>query len=238
MKKITIITLMFLLVPTLCFAVDMEALQSEMKSLMALDDVLSEAWTENEAKGTRLEAESASLIKRKDDLEWSGQMVEEATSKWLAKKAVFEGEVAVVTAEISAHNARCAGTFEDEGYVNACNAAADRINGKADVLRSEESYLNSERGRVNELIAGQEEAWTVHNRNVDRWEAEVKAYEKDREELIEAGLKIQGRMKEIMAIFESCDAAIKAYDASPDPMMDGTMERMKAICGQQMFDGS
>ena len=66
---------------------------------------------------------------------------------------------------------------------------------------------------------------------------QIKAYNNRRQELIDAGLKIEARLKEIQTYINSCEEAIAAYDKSTNPMKDGTMERMKAACGQA-FDGN
>ena len=66
---------------------------------------------------------------------------------------------------------------------------------------------------------------------------EIDEYNAHRQELVDAGLKIQARLDEIQPYINSCEEAIEAYDRSSDPLRDGTLERMKEECGR-MFDGN
>lgn len=48
---------------------------------------------------------------------------------------------------------------------------------------------------------------------------------------------IERTLASISSQNDECDEAIIAFDGSSDPFNDGTMERMKAVCGS-MFDGN
>ena len=97
-------------------------------------------------------------------------------------------------------------------------------------LEGEIQYNNNQRKTVLGLIDNQ----SAQEKNLQQ---EIDAYNGHRQELIDAGNKIQARLNEIQPYLNSCEEAIEAYDRSADPMKDGAMERMKAECGS-MFDGN
>jgi len=212
------------LFPFISCAADVKALIKERDSLMVAMNSLKTEFDLNEAKRPSLE-------QRKSDLDWTAGKVEKEVNKWNAVNATLKAKVANHAAAIISHNGRCGGTYESQSYVDQCNSAAATLNARKATLDTEVQYNDTQRDSVQGLLNNQ----AVQERNL---RTAINAYNAHRDELIAGGLKIEGRLREIEADLGSCRVAIRAYDASTDPMKDGTMERVKAICGPGMFDGS
>jgi chromosome segregation ATPase len=212
------------LLSTISFAAtDLRALLNEKDNLLAMMDIAKEAFLENETKRPRLE-------QRKSDLDWTATKVKKEIDRWNAANAQLQTRISNHESAVSQHNSRCSGTYESQSYVDECNQNADRLNSYGSTLNGEIEYNEQRRQSIQEMIDTQNEQERLLQQEIDQ-------YNMDRDELIEAGLKIQRRIDEIDAQLGPCRAAITAYDASSDPMKDGTMENMKAACGN-LFDGN
>lgn len=198
-------------------------LVKEMTTLLKSDKALEKEFDLNEAKRPRLE-------QRKSDLEWSAKMVEKEINKWNAESARIQKKINNYESDVAAHNSRCDRTVSTQAEYDACVRSKNALDSRKSTLQGEINYQNEWRGRVQGIIDTQMEQEQALQREIDE-------YNRHRQELIDAGVKIQARLDEIRSYLTDCEEAIAAYDASPNPMQDGTMERMKAVCGQ-MFDGN
>ncbi|MBL7100386.1 MAG: hypothetical protein ISS23_00355 [Nanoarchaeota archaeon] len=189
----------------------------EMTTLLKADKALETEFDLNEAKKPRLD-------QRKSDLEWSAKAVEKEINKWNAANARLQTKIDKWGSDVTAHNIRCDRTVDTQSEYDRCNRSKAALDSRKGTLQGEIQYNDNQRATVQGLIDNQDMQEEVLQREID-------AYKAHRKELVEAGVKIQARLAEIRSYLNACDEAIAAYDASPDPMKDGTMERMQAECG-------
>lgn len=167
-----------------------------------------------------LEADEARLAKRWDDLKWSNEQIKKKVEQYKNDVSQLNQAQAAHEAEAAAHNARCTGTFNDRGFVDACNAAAARGNANKARLESQARSLNQTRDLLNQAIQTQTEetqkVFAAHKAHVARIE-----------EIVAKARPMIERLKAIQAEVDKCKAAIKR----------GTDENMHDRCGE-MFDGN
>ena len=202
---------------------DVDALLKEKSALQDAMKALKIEFDLNEAKKPRLE-------QRKSDLEWSAKTVKKEIEKRNAANARLRTKIDVYEADVARHNSQCDRTLDTQSEYDRCQRSKAALDSRRATLVGEIRYDNDQRATVKGLFDNQKEQERILQREIDEYKAH-------RKELVEAGLKIQARLDEIQPYINSCQEAIAAYDSSPDPMKDGTMERMKAECGR-MFDGN
>ena len=100
-----------------------------------------------------------------------------------------------------------------DGEVNSFNTEDTKLNGEIE-------YYNQLANSIQDMIDNQ----VTQEAIVDR---EFEQYQAHRQELVDAGNRIQARLDEIQPHIDSCEAAIAS----------GSDETMKAECGR-MFDGN
>ena len=222
-------------------AADIEALKSERTTLQEAMKALETEFNANEVEGER-------IAQRVSDLEWSATQVEKqvndlrVTSDTLdvklanhaAESEALDVKIASHESSVQSHNSQCGGTFEDQSYVDWCNNNAASLNSARVVLDREVDSFNAEDTRlINEVEYYNELAISIQEMidNQARQEAivdeEMQRYKAHRQELVEAGIKIQARLDEIQPYIDSCESAIASDND----------EYMKAECGS-MFDGN
>jgi chromosome segregation ATPase len=239
MKIVVTIALLFFSLSS--FALDLEALKTERTSLREAMKSLEQEFDSNETVGER-------LSQRISDLQWSAKQVEKQVHDLQAKSDALDAKLAQHgqnsadldvrlanhEASVHKHNGECGGTYEDQSYVDWCNNKAatlnaagatldrevDDFNAAGAALTKEVEHYNELTGMVQQLIENQETQEALVNQEIERYEAH-------RQELIDAGLKIQARLDEIQGYIDTCEAAIAS----------GSDEAMKAECGS-MFDGN
>jgi len=202
-------------------------LVKELTSLLKADKALEEEFNLNEAKVPRLE-------QRNKDLEWTAGVVKKEIEKWNAADARLKTEVDNYKSDVWNHNGRCDREFilpDEQSAYDACQRSKAALDSRQAKLKGDIQFHKEQRDSVQEMIDTQRE-------QVQILQQDINEYNRHRQELIDAGLKIQARISEILPLLSACDRAIAAYDASPNPMLDGTLERMKAECGGRMFDGN
>jgi chromosome segregation ATPase len=202
---------------------DVDALKKEKSALQDAMKALEKEFDLNEAKKPRLE-------QRQSDLEWTAKTVKKEIEKRNAANARLQTKINTYEADVATHNSQCDRTLDTQSEYDRCQGSKAALDSRRATLVGEIQYDNEQRATVKGLIDNQKEQEQILQREIDEYNAH-------RQELIEAGLKIQARLDEIQPYINSCQEAIAAYDRSPDPTKDGTMERMKAECGR-MFDGS
>jgi len=226
-KKIYFMFVLMILFPMISLAVaaeqDIAALKKEKSSLQDAMGALEKEFSLNEAKKPRLE-------QRKSDLEWSAKQAQKAIDSWNAANAKLVIKVDNYKADVATHNSKCSGTVDTQAEYDACERSKSALDSRKSTLEGDLQYNEEQRATVQELIDNQAAQEKILQQETD-------SYNIHRQELIDAGNKIQARLDEIQPYLNSCEEAIAAYDRSADPMTDGTMERMKAECGS-MFDGN
>lgn len=224
MVVLSAIALLALFFPTAIAAQpDVDALKKEKSALQDAMKALEKEFNLNEAKRPRLE-------QRRSDLEWTAKTVKKEIDKWNAANARLQTKIGTYRADVAAHNSRCDRVVDTQSEYDACARSKSALDSRKATLEGEIQYNNEQRATVQGLVDNQKEQEQILQREIDEYNAH-------RQELLDAGVKIQARLDEIQPYIDSCEEAIAAYDRSPDPMKDGTMERMKEECGR-MFDGS
>lgn len=202
--------------------VNIAALKKEKTSLEDSMSALQKEFELNEAKRPRLE-------QRKSDLEWSRKQVEKQIADYNTARDRLLAKIDTYKADVYSHDLKCSGTVETQSEYDRCISSKNTLDSRKSTLEQEMQYNEGQRTTLSELVNNQ-------NTQEAALQKEIDAYNAHRQELLDAGNKIQARLDEIQPYLNSCEEAIKAYDQSSDPMADGTMERMKAECGS-MFDG-
>ena len=224
MVVLSAIALLALFFPTAIAAQpDTGALMKEKSALQDAMKALEKEFDLNEAKKPRLE-------QRKSHLEWSAKTVKKEIEKWNAANARLETKIDNYKADVATHNSQCDRTVDTQSEYDRCQRSKAALDSRKATLEGDIQYNNEQRATVQGLVDNQKEQEQILQRETDEYNAH-------RQELTQAGLKIQARLDEIQPYITSCQEAIAAYDRSPDPMKGGTMERMKEECGR-MFDGS
>ena len=202
---------------------DVGALKKEKSTLQEAMKALETEFNLNEAKVPRLE-------QRKSDLDWSAKVVAEEINKWNAAKARLQTKIDNYKSNVAVHDTRCDRVVNTQREYDQCVRSKAALDSRKATLEGEIQYNKSQRATIQGLIDNHKKQEQILQREID-------AYNAHRQELIDAGNKIQARLNEIQPYVNACEEAIAAYDRSTNPMKDGTMERMKAECGC-MFDGN
>lgn len=239
MREIVLIVL--LLFSMRSFAADIAALKTERTTLREAMSALEEEFNANEIEGER-------IAQRVSDLEWTAKQVEKqvtdlrVTSDTLDAKLAnhatvsqaIDVKLASHESSVNTHNGQCSGTFEDQSYVDWCNGNAASLNSARAVLDAEANSFNSEDTKLNGEIEYYNQLALSIQEMIDNQAAqeaivdrEFEQYIAHRQELVDAGNRIQARLDEIQPYIDSCEAAIAS----------GSDEYMKAQCGS-MFDGN
>ena len=192
---------------------DIDALKQEQATLLDAMNTLESEFDLNEAKAPRLD-------QRSSDLEWSAKMVGKEIDKWNAESATLTIKTDNYSADVGAHNSRCDRTVDTQSEFDQCNRSKAALDSRKATLDGEIQYINGQRDTVQGLITNQ----TVQENALQR---EIDAYNAHRQELAEAGNRIQKRLDEIQPYIDSCNNAIAS----------GNIEAMKDQCGR-MFDGN
>lgn len=77
---------------------------------------------------TAAEAKDAALAQEEKRLIATSELLEGAVANYNKDLNTHNAEAADQNAQVSYHNSVCEGTFEDENFVNSCNAEATRLN--------------------------------------------------------------------------------------------------------------
>ena len=168
----------------------------------------------------QLNAQRAQYKKKKEELDWAVTQLAPKVTLIKAEDAKLAQVAANYERKVEVHNSRCSGTFDDEGFVQACN-------GEKDQLDAEKAHYEQQRADL-------EARWNLLKEAVITHDTEdtlvVTADEKARNRQIELhnmAMPIIARLKQIAAGNDECKQAIQNTD-------DETMHR---VCGK-MFDGN
>jgi len=177
---------------------------------------------------TALKQAREANLRKKSDLDWAAQQLLPKIHEFQTNRANLNRRMDAQQARIDNHNSRCSGTYEDEGYVNACNAEKSQLDSTSSALMDENNNLETIRNLLQQNVQ-------VHD------EEEAKVIAKDERELarmqeiMEMAKPIIARLKEIAMENDGCKEAIHQVDLHPDST--AYKERMHAVCGS-MFDGN
>lgn len=194
------------------------------------------------------EIEGERIGRRKSDLEWSATQVEKqitdlrVTSDVLDAKMANHATVSQTLdvklanheSSVQSHNSQCGGTFDDQNYINWCNNSAASLNSEragldweVNSFNSEDTELNGEIEYYNQLAISIQDMINNQATQEAIVDGKYEQYKTHRQELVDAGNRIQARLDEIQPYIDSCEAAIAS----------GSDVTMKAECGR-MFDGN
>lgn len=175
-----------------------------------------------------LTAKRATFAKRNDDLKWSHEQLEKQIRVYSADREDLSRRMDLQLGTIRNHDSRCGGTFDDQGYVDACNAEARRLDATTNAQNRENDSLNHTRSLL-KTAAETQVAETNKLATADQAAA-------NRQNVIaNLARPIVERLKALENKNVSCQQAIAAVDADPANMWK--KERMHDICGE-MFDGN
>jgi predicted nucleic acid-binding Zn-ribbon protein len=236
-----IILIVLLLFSMSSFAADVDALKTERTTLREAMSALETEFDANTIEGER-------IAQKLNDLEWSATQVEKQVLDLRTNSDVLDAKLANHAADsqaidvklanhessIQSHNGQCGGTFEDQRYVDWCNnnaaslkSARAVLDGELDSFNSEDATLIGEVEYYNQLALSIQEMIDNQATQEVIVDQEMRRYKAQRQELVDAGNKIQARLEEIQPYIDSCENAITSGDD----------EYMKAECGR-MFDGN
>ena len=197
----------------LAFALFNVAHASEVGSLTAQ---LGELNTEY----NQLNADRAQYAKKAEELKWAAEQLAPKIPAIKAEDAQLKQRGDALESRIQAHNAQCSGTFDDEGFVAACNGRKAQL----DAESARYQQLRDDLGTRWDLL---KEALTTHDSEVTLNNfADQKAYNRQ-VEIHNMAVPIINRLKEIAGQNDRCKNAIQNAD----------VETMHAVCGE-MFDGN
>ena len=182
---------------------------------------------ETEFNTNQIEGERIST--RMSDLEWSATQVEKqiidlrvtsnALDAELANHAAVSQTLDVKLANhessIQSHNIECGRTVEDENYVAWCNSSAASLSSEragldreVNSFNSEDTILNGEIEHYNQLALSIQNMIDNQAAQEAIVDGQYEQYKTHRQELVDAGNRIQAKLDEIQRYIDSCEAAI------------------------------
>ncbi len=180
------------------------------------------------AEYDQLTAKRAKFAKRASDLRWANDQLEKQIRVYNTKRTDLNGRVDLHLKAIRDHDSRCAGTFDDQGYVDACNSEAHQLNAITRTQKEENDSLNHTRDLLQTAIQTQ-------NEEVDKTVVADKSAMDRQDVIANLARPIVERLKALASSNDLCQEAIAAVDADPTSMVK--KEKMHAVCGA-MFDGN
>lgn len=181
-----------------------------------------------DAEYDALTAKRATFAKRNDDLRWTHEQLEKQIRAYNTDREDLNRRMNLQLGTIRDHDSRCGGTFDDQGYVDACNAEASRLDTITNAQNRENESLNHTRSLL-KTAAETQVAETNKLATADQAAA-------DRQNVIaKLAQPIVERLKALEKKNILCRKAIAAVDADPTNMLK--KERMHDVCGE-MFDGN
>jgi len=220
MREIVFIAL--LLCSIVSLAADIDALRTERTTLREAMSALETEFNTNQIEGERIST-------RMSDLEWSATQVEKqiidlrvtsnALDAELANHAAVSQTLDVKLANhessIQSHNIECGRTVEDENYVAWCNSSAASLSSEragldreVNSFNSEDTILNGEIEHYNQLALSIQNMIDNQAAQEAIVDGQYEQYKTHRQELVDAGNRIQAKLDEIQRYIDSCEAAI------------------------------
>lgn len=176
--------------------------------------------TSLEKEYAALEADEKVLVQRNKDLIWGADQYKKQLGDFENAGRKFDADMAAYQRNMTSHNSRCAGTFESQAHVDACNEAARAGAAEKARLIQQGNHLDATVKLLNEIRrVNSEETQKVfdkHKANVARMN-EISA----RHEVV------RGQLAKVRGEVDKCKASITTK----------TKEAMHDICGE-MFDGN
>lgn len=176
----------------------------------------------------QLTAKRAKLAKRVGELKWANDQLEKQIRVYNAKRIDLNRRVDSHLRAIRDHDSRCAGTFDDPGYVDTCNSEAHQLNATTRTQNEENDSLNHTRDLLQTAIKTQ-------NEEVDKAVVADQAAIDRQNVIAKLAQPIMERLKILSNSNDLCEKAIAAVDINPTNMFK--KERMHDVCGE-MFDGN
>jgi chromosome segregation ATPase len=167
-----------------------------------------------------LEADEKIQVQRNKDLSWGAEQYKRKLGDFESAGRKFDADVATYNRNLADHNRRCAGAFESQSYVDACNAAARAGAATKAELAQRGDYLNTTGKQLDELrrVTSEEsqKVFAKHKANVARMDEVALRHD-----------ALLDRLKQIRGEVKKCKDAISS----------GSREEMHDVCGE-MFDGN
>lgn len=216
MKKVLVVMALAVIGTTHAFAAPKPEAAARLKEQTRIIDEMKALSKEYSA----LEADEKVLLQRNKDLIWGAEQHKKKLADFETAGRKFDADMAAYTRDMTAHNSRCAGTFESQSYVDACNAEARAGAATKARLIQEGNNLDATAKLLNEMRrVNSEEAQKVfakHKANVARMD-----------DIAVRHASLRGQLDKIRGEVDKCKNAISSK----------TREAMHDICGE-MFDGN
>jgi len=238
---------------------------SVANELQALNTELGQAQAASQA----LFAEQAALQNEEKRLIATRELLDGAKKNFLNEVQAWRGELQAHNADaasqraaaaqhgakVQSHNARCTGTFSDQGYVNACNAAAAqlnsynqstldpwrrRVNANAQRVDSRRDTLAMKEKGLNERYADLQRGvldWTKRKKENNYKLNELQARQDALRQRIQAVLNSPAVRDLVRRKQASAECAGLAEGAGFEARLDGRLERAHR-CLQRVWDGA
>lgn len=167
-----------------------------------------------------LEADEKIQVQRNKDLSWGAEQYKRKLGDFESAGRKFDADAATYDRNLADHNRRCAGTFESQSHVDACNAAARAGAATKAELVQRGAYLNATGKQLDELrrVTSEEslKVFAKHKANVVRMDEVARRHD-----------ALLDRLNQIRGEVKKCKDAISS----------STPEEMHDVCGE-MFDGN
>jgi chromosome segregation ATPase len=213
---------------TLAFACYCAVSQAQTEPALSQTQVLSQRLQSLQADLTQLAAERATLREDYNKLGAEVPKLESRKQEIAAADAQLKPTGDNLNRKIEAHNKKCTGSFDDDGFVAACNGEKAQIDAESARYKTQRDALQGKLDQLNRDIQDHE------NRRVLMETAD----EKKRRAALQDVAEIQTILKQLAptaARNDKCKAAIDEVDKHPGVIE--YLEKMHAVCGQ-LFDGN
>ena len=168
----------------------------------------------------QIEAHRAELKKKAEELKWAGEQLAPKIPAIKAEDAQLATFAENYERKVAVHNSRCSGTFEDEGFVQACNGEKDQLDAEKAHYEQQHRYFEERWNLLKQALEEHDSQVTLNNFE------DQKAYNREIE-LHNMAIPIINRLHQIAQGNDECKNAITNAD----------METMHRVCGK-MFDGN
>lgn len=153
-----------------------------------------------------------------------------------AKAGPLRDEKQALDASIDSHNGRCGGTYEDQGYVDACNSEAAQLNQqmadfnqRADAYDAEGADLKKEGDDLDDYQNGLKQRRDQLSQDTLDWAAAVKQYVADHNDLVARYNQVVAELQAYENDYSRCMSALHDPNTPADTV--------KYQCGDIDFDG-
>lgn len=179
----------------------------------------------NEMKGIHTEwdaliKEDKDLTQRYENIKWGQEQFKKQVEQYNAAFSAHQQDAAAYAASAADHNRRCSGTFNDQGYVNRCNAELPTGAAWKARVNQNAAYLEQTRDKLQQIQA-------ATSRSTQEVFARHKAISARQEELQARFNVLKAELANVQNAVNSCKSALGGTN----------LDRAHDVCGE-MFDGN